>query len=79
MGLPELCNELVDLYTFGSASGELAHLRQPTRGEPVVLGAGFDQLVLNKTLVDRQDGKRVDLLVCLRQLAPGVVAVEAEE
>lgn len=43
-----------------------------------MLGAGFDQLVLDEALVDRQGGDRVDLLVCLHQLAPGVVAVERQ-
>lgn len=58
--------------------GELAHLGESFGSESVVLGAGVGQFVLHQALVDRQYGERVDLLVGLDQLGPGVVAVQGE-
>ena len=43
-----------------------------------MLGAGLDEFVLDESLVDGKDGDRVDLLVRLGQVAPGVAAVELE-
>lgn len=57
---------------------ERAHRRESSGCQSVVLGAGFDQLVLDEPLVDRQGGDRVDLLVRLHQLAPGLVAVQRQ-
>lgn len=58
--------------------GELAHVGESFGRDPVVLGAGVAEFGVYQALVDRQYGERVDLLVCLDQLGPGVVAVEGE-
>lgn len=56
-------DEFIDLDRLVGPGGKLAPLREPPGGESVVLGAGLHQLVLDKALMDRQDGDRVDLLV----------------
>lgn len=78
MGLAQLGDEFVDLDGLTGPAGEFSHLREPSGSESVVLGAGLHQLVLDETLVDRQYGEWVDLLVHLHQLAPRVVAVQCE-
>lgn len=78
MGLAQLVYEFIDVDRLIGPGGKLAHLREPSGSESVVLGAGLDQLVLDEPLVDQQHRERVDLLLHLHQLAPRVVAVEGE-
>ena len=54
MRLSEVGDQLVGLRGVFGACGELPRLRQPSGCEPVVLGAGLDELVLNEALVDWQ-------------------------
>ena len=70
---------MIDLACPVTPSSEPAHLRQASSGESIVLRPGLDELDLDQALMDREHGKRVDLLVGLDQLAPGPVVIEAEE
>jgi hypothetical protein len=53
--LPEVGNEIIDLRCPVRPSGEPAHLCQPSSGEPILLGTGFDELVLDEALVDESE------------------------
>ena len=58
MGLAQLDCEVIDLDRMIGPGGKLAHLREPSRSESVVLGAGLDQLVIDEPLVDRRHRER---------------------
>jgi hypothetical protein len=76
--LAQLSYELVDLDGPVRPGRELAHLREAACGDPIVLGACFGQLVLDKAGENREDGERVDVLVCLREVAPGPAVIESK-
>jgi hypothetical protein len=58
--LLELGDELVNSGRLGRPAGQLAHLCQPTSGDPVMLRAGLRQFVVDEPGEDRQHSDRVD-------------------
>lgn len=61
MGLAQFGDERIDVGCLVGIGGGLADPRSPRRGQPVMLGARVDQLVLDEALVDWQHRDRVDL------------------
>jgi hypothetical protein len=63
-------DERIDSVGLSGAGGKLAHLREASGCELVVLGAAVEQFVFDESSVDGQHGERIDRFVRLGDLGP---------
>jgi AMP-binding enzyme len=78
VGVAQAGDERVDHGYLVGPSGKLAHLGEAPGGQPVVVGVGVHEFVLDESPVDRQYGERFHRFVCVREFGPDPVVVETE-